>query len=279
VVGYEVAGTVQSLGEGTSDLKVGDPVLALTRFGGYSDMVSAPRTQVFRKPDSISFEQAAAIPVIYLTAYALLIVMGGLKKGESVLIHNAGGGVGLAALDIAKHVGATTYGTSSASKHAFLRERGLDHPIDYRNADWLPVLLDLTEGKGVELVIDPLGGESWKKSYRALRPTGRLGVFGFSVAAGVGFKAKLGLVRAALQIPRFNPLAMMGVNKGVFGLNLGHLWQDREKLQQWMSVILEGVNQGWVRPHVSKAFPFDGAGAAHEFLESRRNIGKVILNP
>ncbi|HEY6333303.1 MAG TPA: medium chain dehydrogenase/reductase family protein [Blastocatellia bacterium] len=279
VVGYEVAGIVEALGNGTSGHKIGDPVFALTRFGGYSDVVSVPATQVFPKPDSISFEQAAAIPVIYLTAYALLIVMGGLKPGESILIHNAGGGVGLAALDIAKHVGAATYGTSSPSKHAFLRDRGLDHPIDYRNADWLPVLLDLTEGKGVELVIDPLGGESWKKSYKALRPTGRLGVFGFSAAAGVGIKAKLGLVRAALQIPRFNPLAMMGVNKGVFGLNLGHLWQEREKLQQWMSEILDGVDQGWVRPYVSKAFPFEEAAAAHEFLESRRNIGKVMLVP
>jgi synaptic vesicle membrane protein VAT-1 len=279
VVGYEVAGTVEALGKGTNRHKAGDPVFALTRFGGYSDLVSVPATQVFPKPDSISYEQAAAIPVTYLTAYALLIVMGGLKRGESVLIHNAGGGVGLAALDIAKHTGATTYGTSSASKHAFLKDRGLDHPMDYRNADWLPVLMDLTEGKGVELVIDPLGGESWKKSYKALRPTGRLGVFGFSAAAGVGLKAKLRLVRAALQIPRFNPLVMMGVNKGVFGLNLGHLWHEREKLQQWMNIILEGVNQGWVRPHVSKTFSFEEAAAAHEFLGSRRNIGKVVLGP
>jgi len=279
VVGYEVAGIVEGLGKGAAGHKIGDPVFALTRFGGYSDLVNVPASQVFPKPDSISFEQAAAIPVTYLTAYALLIVMGALKKGESVLIHNAGGGVGLAALDIAKHTGAIAYGTASPSKHSFLKERGLDHPIDYRNTDWLPALLDLTGGKGVELVIDPLGGGSWKKSYKALRPTGRLGVFGFSAAAGVGIRAKLGLLREVIKIPRFNPLVMMGVNKGVFGLNLGHLWQEREKLGEWMGVIVEGVEQGWVRPYVDKAFPFEQATEAHQYLEARRNVGKVVLTP
>src|SRR5260221_11000907 len=104
--------------------------------------------------------------------------MGGLKKEESVLIHNAGGGVGLAALDIAKHIGAKTYGTASAGKHGFLKQRGLDHAVDYGNQDWLPVLMDLTQGRGVELAIDPLGGASWKKTYRALRTNGGVRAFG-----------------------------------------------------------------------------------------------------
>ena len=141
---------------------------------------------MFPKPDSLSFEQAAAVPVNYLTAWALLVVMGGLRKSESVLIHNAGGGVGLAALDIAKHIGATTYGTASPGKHEFLRQRGLDHPIDYRNQDWLPALKQMTNGLGVELIVDPIGGGHWKKSYRGLRTTGRLGMFGVSTASANG---------------------------------------------------------------------------------------------
>src|SRR5207253_4176854 len=152
----------------------------MTRFGGQAELVVAPATQLFEKPETLSFEEGAAIPTNYLTAWALLVTMGGLKKEEAVLIHNAGGGVGLAALDIAKHIGATTYGTASAGKHEFLKARGLDQAIDYRNQDWLPVLIDLTKDRGVELVIDPLGGKSWKKSYRALRTTGRMGVFGMS---------------------------------------------------------------------------------------------------
>ena len=140
--------------------------------------------------------------------------MGGLKKDESILIHNAGGGVGLAALDIAKHIGAKTFGTASAGKHEFLYKRGLDHAIDYRNQDWLPVLMSLTGGRGVELVIDPLGGPSWKKSYRALRATGRMGVFGMSVVSASGIRGKLRAFKAIAQMPRFSPLGLMNRNKG-----------------------------------------------------------------
>jgi NADPH:quinone reductase-like Zn-dependent oxidoreductase len=279
VIGYEVAGTVEAIGEGVQAFTPGQPLVALTRFGGYSDVVSVPVNQVFEKPDSLTFEEAAAIPVNYLTAYGLLVAMGSLSQGESVLIHNAGGGVGLAALDIAKHVGATTYGTASVSKHTFLKERGLGYPIDYRNADWLPVLLDLTGGKGVELIIDPLGGGNWKKSYKALRSTGRLGVFGFSLAAGLGLKSKLGLLKELVKMPWFHPLSMMGSNKGVFGLNLGHLWHENEKIRSWTEAVLQGVNDGWVRPYVDKAFSFEHARDAHEYIESRKNIGKVVLVP
>ena len=165
VMGYEVAGLVEEVGEGVDQELIGGPVVAMTRFGGQSEKVVVKEKQLFEKPDSLTFEQAAAIPVNYLTAYALLVAMGGLRKGEAVLIHNAGGGVGLAALDIAKHIGAVTYGTASPSKHEFLRKRGFDHPIDYRTQDWLPVLKKLTGGRGVELVIDPIGGSHWKKSY------------------------------------------------------------------------------------------------------------------
>jgi NADPH:quinone reductase-like Zn-dependent oxidoreductase len=235
--------------------------------------------QFFEKPDSLSFEQAAAIPVNYLTAYALLAVMGSLQPGEAVLIHNAGGGVGLAALDIAKRLNAVTYGTASPSKHEFLRERGLDHPIDYRNQDWLPVLKEMTNGRGVELVIDPIGGGHWKKSYLALRSTGRLGMFGVSTASANGLKGKFGLLKAAWQTPWFHPFGLLNKNKGVFGLNLGHMWHEGGKVAEWMSVILDGVKEGWVRPHVDKAFPFDQVGEAHTYIESRKNIGKVILVP
>src|SRR5262249_49312272 len=153
--------------------------------------------------------------------------------------HNAGGGVGLAALDIAKHIGAKTFGTASASKHEFLKERGLDHAIDYRNQDWLPRLIELTKGRGVELAIDPLGGASWKKTYRALRATGRMGVFGMSVASASGILGKLRALKAVSQMPRFNPLALMNRNKGVFGLNLGHMWGEGDKVRGWTEQIIK----------------------------------------
>jgi NADPH:quinone reductase-like Zn-dependent oxidoreductase len=279
VMGYEVAGLVEAVGEGVDGGLVGKAVVALTRFGGQAEKVAVRADQIFEKPESLTFEQAAAIPVNYLTAYALLYVMGSLQANESVLIHNAGGGVGLAALDIAKKIGATTFGTASPGKHEFLRERGLDHPIDYRNQDWLPVLKELTNGRGVELVIDPIGGSHWKKSYAALRHTGRLGMFGVSSASANGLRGKLKLIKAAALMPRFHPLGLLNKNRGVFGLNLGHLWHEPEKVATWMKVILDGVSEGWIRPFVDKAFPFAQAGDAHSYVEARKNIGKVVLVP
>ena len=279
VMGYEVSGVVESTGGKVDRNLISKPVIAMTRFNGQAELVAVSAAQIFEKPASLSFEEAAAIPVNYLTAWALLVTMGGLRKDEAVLIHNAGGGVGLAALDIAKQIGAKTFGTASALKHEFLKARGLDHAIDYRNQDWLPVLMDLTKGSGVELVIDPLGGQSWKKSYRALRATGRMGVFGMSVASASGIRGKLRALKAVIQMPRFNPLALMNRNKGVFGLNLGHMWGEGEKVRGWTQEIMRGVAAGWIRPHVDRAFPFDEIAEAHRYLEGRQNIGKVVLVP
>src|SRR5438552_13264988 len=279
VMGYEVSGIVEAAGDDVDQNLIGKAVIAMTRFGGQAELVAVPATQVFEKPDALTFEQAAAIPVNYLNAWALLVAMGGLKKDEAVLIHNAGGGVGLAALDIAKQIGAKTFGTASTGKHEFLRARGLDHAIDYRTQDWLPVLKDLTNGRGVELVIDPLGGPSWKKSYQALRTTGRMGVFGMSVASASGIKGKIRALKAILSMPRFNPIGLMNRNKGVFGLNLGHMWGESEKVAAWTSEIMRGVAEGWIRPHVDRAFRFDEIAEAHRYIESRKNIGKVVLVP
>ncbi len=279
VVGYEVSGIIEAVGEGVPHGPIGKPVIAMTHFGGQAELVVVPVKQIFEKPEQLSFEQGAAVPVNYLTAWALLVTMGGLKKEESVLIHNAGGGVGLAALDIAKHIGAKTYGTASAAKHEFLKQRGLDHAIDYRGQDWLPVLMDLTKNRGVELVIDPLGGSSWKKSYRALRTTGRMGVFGMSTASASGIRGKLRALKALAQTPKFHPLALMNRNRGVFGLNLGHMWGEGEKVAGWTENILRGIHEGWIQPYVDRAFPFDQVAEAHRYIEARKNIGKVVLVP
>jgi len=279
VMGYEASGVVESAGEGVDRNRIGQEVIGMTRFSGQAELVAVPEAQVFEKPEKLSFEEGAAIPVNYLTAWALLVAMGGLQKDEAVLIHNAGGGVGLAALDIAKHIGAKTFGTASPSKHQFLKERGLEHAIDYRNQDWLPVLMELTNGRGVELVIDPLGGKNWEKSYRALRSTGRMGMFGMSVASASGIRGKLRALKAIAQMPRFNPIKLINRNRGVFGLNLGHMWGEGEKVARWTQEIMRGVAEGWVRPHVDRAFSFEQIADAHRYMEDRKNTGKVVLIP
>lgn len=277
VVGYEVSGTVDAAGPQANAAWVGKEIFALTRFGGYADCVCVPQAQAFEKPAALTHAQAATLPVNYLTAWQLLVAMGGLKSGESVLIHNAGGGVGLAAIDIARHFGARIYGTASAAKHEFLKQRGLHAALDYTRGDWLAELMSLTEDRGVELVLDPLGGAHWKKSYRALRATGRLGMFGVSTATASGLPGPLKLLSIGLGMPWFNPVALMNRNRAVFGVNLGHLWHEVGKIRAWMECLLAGVTEGWVRPHVDREFPLAQAGEAQAYIEARRNLGKVVL--
>jgi NADPH:quinone reductase-like Zn-dependent oxidoreductase len=276
VVGYEVAGTVTAIGAGVDPTWLGKPVIAMPHFGGYAEIACVATTHVWDLPPGLSVEQAAALPENYLTAWALMIGLGGLKSGETVLIHNAGGGVGLAAVDVARHVGATIIGTASARKHEFLRGRGCAHCVDYAAPDWPAEILRLTQGRGVDLCTDPIGGASWKRSYGVLAKGGRLGMFGISGASQGG---KLGLVKLALSMPFFHPLRLMPGNRGVFGVQMHEMYDATGKLRGWMDEILRGVAAGWVRPHVDRVFRFDEAGAAHAHIEGRGNIGKVLLAP
>lgn len=277
VVGYEISGSVDQIGSAVDEQWLGRDVFALVRFGGYADTVTVAASQVFFKPSALDHAHSVALPVQYLTAWQLLVVMGAVKAGDSILIHNAGGGVGLAAIDIARRFGATIYGTASPGKHAFLRERGLDHAIDYTRGDWREELMQLTSGAGVDLIIDPLGGAHWKKSYSALRSTGRLGIFGISSATTSQLPGSLRLLALAAATPWFHPLSLMSRNRGVFGVNLGHLWNELPTLQAWMRSLLEGVDAGWIRPHVDRTFPFERADEAHAWIEDRKNLGKVVL--
>lgn len=209
--------------------------------------------------------------------------MGGLRKGQTILIQNAGGGVGLAALDIAIHLGATTIGTSSSGKHEFLKKRGIDYCIDYRNDNVHDKVMEFTKNLGVDLVIDPIGGKSWNENIKLLRPGGKLGIFGASSMVDAGAKNILSLALHILvyfffKIPKWSPLDLMNMNKGVFGVNLGDLIDDPLP-QEWFKDILDGVEKGWVRPFVDSAFAFEDAGRSHEYIESRKNTGKVVLVP
>jgi NADPH:quinone reductase-like Zn-dependent oxidoreductase len=241
--------------------------------------VNLPSSQIFEKPSGLTFEQVASLPVNYLTAYQLVVVMGSLRKGEMVLIHNAGGGVGLAALQIAKHLGAVTLGTASAPKHPTLLRLGLDHAIDYRSVDWEGRVKEITKGKGAELILDPIGGANWKKNYRLLRPTGRLGFFGVSAASENKIPPLFAFLGLLPHVPFYQPIGLMNENKGVFGVNLGHLWEEADKTRGWFMEILKGVKEGWIKPHVDRSYFFSEAAHAHQFMEERKNLGKVLLVP
>jgi NADPH:quinone reductase-like Zn-dependent oxidoreductase len=281
VPGYEVSGRVDAVGAGVDASWVGRDVFALTRFGGYADTVCAPLAQVFERPAGMSAQEAAAIPVNYFTAWQLVVVMGGLKPNETVLIHSVGGGVGIAATQIARHLGAKVIGTASAAKHAEMRALGVDHLIDYRTEDFEARAREITGGRGVELIIDAVGGDSWKKGYRILAPTGRLGMFGISAAATRKERSMLGMLAVLAGTPwfQFNPISLMNANKGVFGVNLGHMWGEVDRIRLWADALLDLWRQGVVKPKIANSFRFDEAAAAHHFIQDRKNIGKVLLVP
>ena len=219
ILGYEVAGEVDSVGEGVDGRAVGDRVMAGTRFGGQAELVVVDAAQVLPLPEGLSFEQGAAFPVNYGTAYAALILMGGLRQRDRALIHAAGGGVGIAAAQIARNAGAEVFGTASAAKHEAIRAHGVNHPIDYRNLDFEAEVMRITGGEGIDLAIDALGPASFRKDYRLLRAGGRLVMFGLSEASPSGARSIPATLRSLVSMPVatmpwWKSLGLMNENKG-----------------------------------------------------------------
>jgi NADPH:quinone reductase-like Zn-dependent oxidoreductase len=284
VLGYEVAGEVESVGEGVDGWKVGDRVVAGTRFGGQAELVSVPAARALRLPDRLSFEQGAAFPVNYGTAYAALVVMGGMREGDRVLIHAAGGGVGISATQIARNAGAEVFGTASPAKHEAIRAQGVTHAIDYRGQDFEAEVMRLTGGEGVDLIMDALGPTSFRKDYRLLRPGGRLVMYGLSENTDNGVRSIPATLRSLAKMPLatmpwWKSLMVMNENKGVFGLNMLSWWDREGNLDRVTEPLLADLEAGRLEPVVAEAFPFDRAGDAHEFIAQRRNVGKVVLFP
>ena len=277
VVGYEVAGKVDALGRTVVGFTAGDRVLALTRFGGYADTVVVPASQAFHFPDELSDSEAAAVPVNYLTAALALYRMAALSPGETVLVHNAGGGVGVAATQLARLRRAVVIGTASAFKHEALRRFGVDHAIDYRHANVAEEVSRITRGRGVDVILDPIGGRSFTESYRMLAPLGRLVILGLSAAAPGERRSTWRAFQAWYSTPRFNPMSLINRNRGVFGLHIGHLWDEHRQLAPMMAMLISELHAGRLTPVVARTFPLERAADAHRFIQSRANIGKVVL--
>lgn len=279
VPGYEVSGTVAATGKGVAEAPgttVGDRVLAATRFGGYATRVVVPAAQVWPLPEELSFEEGASLFVNYLTAYLALFTAGGLRQGGRVLVHSAAGGVGLAAVQLARTVQAEVYASASPDKHGFLREAGTAGLFDSRASRYADTVLSLTAGRRLDLVLDPRGGRSLREARRCLAPLGRIVAYGISSAWGSG-PALPALLRLLATTPCFHPFSLMNANQGIHGLNLARLWGETERLREIMARIMELVRAGSVRPVIARVFPFEEAAEAHRYLQERRNIGKVLL--
>lgn len=277
VTGYECAGEIDAVGPGVEGLKEGDAVIGMRNFGCYADRIVTSAELVLPRPANLDPVKAAAFPVAYVTAWHSLVYLGNLHRGERVLIHNAGGGMGTAAVQIARHKGAVILGTASARKHDFLRQAGVDYPIDYRNEDWTKAVQSITGGEGVEMIFDPLGGRSLKKGFEQLAHTGRLIAYGISSAAPGKARHILRALLMVMRTPKFSPLRMMVKNRGVYGVHIGHLWHRQDILRGEMKDLLALVEQGELDPVVDRTFPLEQAAQAHHYIQDRKNLGKVVL--
>jgi NADPH:quinone reductase-like Zn-dependent oxidoreductase len=277
VMGYEVAGEVEAVGPNADGFKPGDRVIAGTHFEGFAERAVADARNILRLPDGMSFEEGAALPVNYGTAYAALVLFGAVRPGEKVLVQSAAGGVGIAATQIARHLGAEVIGTASASKHDAIRAQGVTHAIDYRNQDVAEEVERITGGKGVDVVMDALG--EFRRSYKMLRAGGRLVMYGASNMAGGEKRNIVKAAREVVRMPRFNAIRLMNDNKAVIGLNLLRWWDKRGSLEEVTGPLVGLLEQGAIKPVVAESFPFDRAADAHRFIQDRKNIGKVVLTP
>lgn len=277
VVGYEVCGHVDGVGSGVTSRRDGDRVMALTHFGGYSDTVVVPEEFTYVPPPRLSDVEAAGVLVTYLTGAVALYRMAAIDAGDVVLVHGAAGGVGTAAIQLARLRDARVIGTASAAKHEAVLRLGAEHCIDYQREDVTARVRALTQGRGVDVVLDPIGGASLRESYALLAPLGRLVAFGVSDAVPGSRRNWWRAAKMLLRSPAFRPLSLMNHNRGVFGLNLGRLWTEGAKLQPIASLLIAELDSGRLQPIIARTFPLEDAAAAHRFLHERSNIGKVVL--
>jgi NADPH:quinone reductase-like Zn-dependent oxidoreductase len=277
VPGFEVSGYIEAIGPGPTRHEVGRHVIALTRLGGYADTVVVPGDFAFNAPPRLSHNEAAAVPVSYLTGIVALYRMAGLKAGETVLIHNAGGGVGVAAVQLARLRRATVLGTASAAKHNALRSLGIDHVLDDAPEQVEKAVMDFTHGRGVDVVLDSVGGENLARSHRLLAPLGRLIAYGVHDTSRGEHRGVIRTLAAIWNATTHAPAALAAQNRGVFSLDMNQLWTERRFLHASMEALLTDVAAGRLKPVVAKAFPLGRACDAHRFLEDRANVGKVVL--
>jgi NADPH:quinone reductase-like Zn-dependent oxidoreductase len=282
VPGIEIAGVVEKVAEGGKSgdgepVRPGDAVAAFTSYNAYAEWAAVPARQVYRLPPGMPFEDAAAIPVNYVTAYHSMFAMGNLLAGDRILIHGAAGGVGIAAVQLARARGIEIFGTAGPSKQEYLRKIGVSHAIDYTKSDFVQVVRKFAPD-GIEMVMDPIGGRSFSRSFKCLGSTGRLVIYGFSAAVGSGGKRSLGRGLAALlQTPRFHPLKLMAENVSVIGVNLAKMQLRGALVRSEMADIFRMYGAGQIKPVIGKSFPLADAAAAHSYIHDRKNIGKVVL--
>ncbi|XP_040923341.1 synaptic vesicle membrane protein VAT-1 homolog [Toxotes jaculatrix] len=277
-MGMEGSGVIEAVGEDVKDRKVGDRVIALSRSGMWQEVVVVSADRTFPMPEQMSFEEGAAFPINYLTAYMMLFDMANVRPGKSILIHMAAGGVGIAATQLCHTVqDVTVFGTASASKHETVAQGGVTHPIDYRTKDYVEEIRKISP-KGVDIVLDPLGGLDTQKGFSLLKPLGTLVVFGAANCVTGQKKNLLAMAKTWYNQLSLNTLKLMQANKAICGFHLGYI-NDEQLISRTMFKLLELYNQGKIKPCIDSRYHFEEVTDAMRRMHERQNIGKVILLP
>ena len=263
--GAEVAGTVRGVGEGVERFSVGDRVSGFLEYGGFASIVAAPQERVFPMPPQMTFEEAAALGIVYQTSYVGLVRRANLREGETLLVHAAAGGVGLAAVQIGVALGARVIGTAGTpDKLDLVKQHGADAVINYREDDWVARVKELTDGRGADVIYDPVGGDTFDLSTKCIAFEGRILVIGF----------------ASGRIPSAQMSRVLVKNFSLVGLHWGLYFEKNLRvLQDTQEALSRLYAAGKIAPLVSATYPLTEAAAALEALAARRTTGKVVLIP
>lgn len=264
VPGLECSGEIVALGAGVSQFRMGQAVVGGARLGAFADYALLPAEGVQPKPDQLSWQEATAYPAAYLTAYVALVRRANLQAGETLLVHGAAGGVGLAAVQLGQHLGAHVIATTgSPLKQAALKAMGVEHVLCVQDGFRDPVKA-LTQGRGADVIFDPVGGDVFDESVRAIAFDGRLLVIGFTSGR---------IPTVSVNMPLIKGFSVMGVRAGEYGR------QFPERGRENTHAIHELVSQGHLKPHVGAVFDLADTQAAFEALMSRQVIGKAVIVP
>jgi len=265
IPGAEVAGVITEVSPEVTEYKKGECVVALTDDGGYAEFIALHVSQLVKIPENVDFNQAAAILGQEVSAYHILKTSGQIKKGDTVLVHAAAGGVGTLAVQLAKimEAGKVIATANSSKKLELVLSLGADVGINYTEENWYEQVLAATEGKGVDIILEMVGGDIFKKSLKCMAINGRLVVYG----------------RAGGQTTKFDPAILMQRNVSIIGFWLIHILKDVKLYKESVIELLNYIGEGKLKLIIGNTFPLDDAKLAHELIEGRQTFGKIVLNP
>jgi NADPH:quinone reductase-like Zn-dependent oxidoreductase len=276
LIGYDVCGKVEQVGNEVSDLKVGDRVTAMTRFGGYAEYAVTDARAATKIPDNITSAEATALTTQYCTAYYCAAEMVNLFAGDKVVIHSAAGGVGAGLLQYAKHKGCEIFATTgSSSKVELLKQMGAHHVIDTSKTAFDDYVTKATNGEGADVIFDAVGADFIRRGIKILAPGGRIVCYG---AAQMSDSGNLFFqLSKAIQFGIYHPAVFMMSSKSLIGVNMLKIADGKPLvIKRCLQNVVRLVEEGIFKPHGGKTFKATEIVDAHKFLESRKSIGKVV---